>query len=87
YGFGVIIFIPARIWDEFGETRTLWVWGGQNPSPPRPIAMPTPTTITPSHTKQQKHQKVPVISIPPKQMKDPNSPASKTHQNAEIRPK
>ncbi|CAJ2659012.1 unnamed protein product [Trifolium pratense] len=36
YGFGVIIFIPARIWDGFW----VWVWGGQNSSPPRPIALP-----------------------------------------------
>ncbi|PNX67209.1 hypothetical protein L195_g055506 [Trifolium pratense] len=26
YEFEVIIFIPSRIWDGFGKTRTLWVW-------------------------------------------------------------
>jgi hypothetical protein len=35
-------FYPVRNWDEFGETRIIWiwVWGEQNLSPPRPVAMP-----------------------------------------------
>jgi hypothetical protein len=43
-GFGVILFIPVQNWDEFGETRNIWVWGGQNPSPP-PIAMPVANSL------------------------------------------
>ncbi|MCI34095.1 hypothetical protein A2U01_0055313, partial [Trifolium medium] len=35
-GFGVLLFIPVKNYDRFGETRTLWVWvwERQNPSPP-----------------------------------------------------
>ncbi|MCI49573.1 hypothetical protein A2U01_0070817 [Trifolium medium] len=41
YEFEVLLFIPVENWDEFGETRTLWVWERQNLLPTLPIAMPT----------------------------------------------
>ncbi|PNX75737.1 hypothetical protein L195_g031678, partial [Trifolium pratense] len=40
YDFGVLLFILVENWNEYGDIRTLWVWGEQNSSPLYPIVMP-----------------------------------------------
>jgi hypothetical protein len=39
-GLGLYFLSPLEIGMGLGKTRTIWVWGRQNSSPLRPIAMP-----------------------------------------------